>query len=169
MIRQIALATCLALSAHGAASAQTLPPGWTRPTDADLQGPDWKARQAKPGKAIAVEADFNGDGKQDSAELLINRRAQSFALFAFLAGQPEPVQIVTSRLEFLERMGVAISPPGRYETACARGLDRTDPKCERGEKSIQTKHPSISYFIFASGADNLYWDGAKFIQVWATN
>jgi hypothetical protein len=168
MIRHIALATVLALSAYGAASAQTLPPGWTRATDADLQGPDFKARQAKPGKALAVQADFNGDGKPDSAELLINKRSQSYALFAFLSGSDNPIQIVTSRLEFLERMGVAVSPPGRYETACARGLDRTDPKCERGEKSIQTKHPSISYFIFASGADNLYWDGSKFIQVWAT-
>ncbi|HEV7693359.1 MAG TPA: hypothetical protein VGO52_21165 [Hyphomonadaceae bacterium] len=166
MIRQIALATIVALSVCSIASAQTPPPGWVRPTDAELQGSDFKARQAKPGKALAVQADFNGDGKQDSAELLIKRGSQTFALFAFIAGAVEPIQIVTSKLEFLERMGVAVSPPGRYETACARGLDRTDPNCERGEKFIQTKHPSISYFIFESGGDNLYWDGSKFIQVW---
>ena len=75
MIRQIALApllaTILAASVCGIASAQTLPPGWDRPTDAQLQGPDFKARQAKPGKALAVRADFDGDGKQDSAELLV--------------------------------------------------------------------------------------------------
>jgi hypothetical protein len=169
MIRQIALATILAASFCSVAAAQTLPSGWVRPTDAELQGPDFKARAARPGKALAVQADFNGDGKQDSAELLIKRGSDTFALFAFIAGAAEPAQIVTSKLEFLERMGVGVSPPGRYETACARGLDRTDPNCERGEKFVQTKRPSISYFIFDSGADNLYWDGSKFIQVWATS
>jgi hypothetical protein len=166
MIRHVALATVLAASLCGIASAQTPPPGWYRATDADLQGPDFKARASKPGKAIAVQADFNGDGKQDTAELLINRRQQSFALFAYLSGAAEPVQIVTSKLEFLERMGVGIAPPGRYETACARGLDRGDPKCERGAKTIDTKLPSISYFMFEGAADNLYWNGSKFEQVW---
>ena len=166
MIRQIALATILAASLGGIASAQTLPPGWDRPTDAQLQGPDFKARQARPGKALAVQADFNGDGKQDSAELLIKRGSQTFALFAFISGQEEPIQIVTSKLEFLERMGVEVSPPGRYATACSRGLDRADPKCERGAKTIDTKRPSISYFMFEGAADNLYWNGSRFEQVW---
>jgi hypothetical protein len=168
MIRQIALASVLALSVGGIASAQapTPPPGWVRPTDAELQGPDFKARASKPGKALAVQADFNGDGKQDSAELLIKRGSQTFALFAFLSGAPEPIQIVTSKLEFLERMGIEIAPPGRYVTACSRGLDSADPKCERGAKTIDTKRPSISYFMFAGLADNLYWNGSKFDQVW---
>lgn len=170
MIKHLALATVIALSA-GAASAQipAAPAGWTKPSDADLQGPNWDARKAKPARDLRVEADFNGDGKPDAAELLVNRREKSYALYAFLNGASAPVQIVASRLEFLPTMGLATAAPGKFETACSKGLDRTDPKCERGQKFIDTKHQSISYFMYGANSDQLYWDGAKFIQVWKTN
>ena len=167
MIKHLALAS-FAILAAGAASAQipSAPAGWTKPGDADLQGANWNARQAKPNRDLRVEADFNGDGKPDAAELLINRRDKTYALYAFINGASAPVQIVASRLEFLPTMGLATAAPGRFETACSKGLDRADPKCERGEKFITTKFPSISYFMYGASSDQLYWDGAKFIQVW---
>jgi hypothetical protein len=175
MIKHLALASVIssigiALSA-GAASAElpSAPAGWVKPSDADLQGPNWNVRQAKPNRDLRAEADFNGDGKADAAELLVNRRDKTYALYAFLDGAKEPVQIVASRLEFLPTMGLSVAKPGKFETACSKGLDRADPKCERGEKFITTKLPSISYFMYGASSDQLYWDGSKFIQVWSAN
>ena len=164
----LALFSALLCAAPAVAQLPPLPAGWVRPTDADLQG-NWEFRKDSPGRDVRIRADFNGDGRQDSAELLINRPAKAFALFAFLDGAPVPMELTRADLKFLGSMGIYADPPGRYETACGKGFDGRDPKCEHGQKFVDMRYPSIAYFVFESGGDNFYWDGTKFVQVWTSD
>ena len=80
------------------------PNGWRRITQAEAAD-DW--RQKSRTRYLLVKGDFDGDGKSDTAELLLNPSANQFALFVKLAssakwqmlGEPFDVKV-------LDRFGI---------------------------------------------------------------
>jgi hypothetical protein len=150
--------TCCLLVILGAcaALAQERPPdGWRRPTGTE-SADEW--RQKSQTRFFVVRGDFDGDGKPDLAELLVNPTSKKFALFVKLFSVGKWQQLGESYdLGSLQRFGINLVKPGKYETACGKGYD--DSFCAHGEPDYLTLgHPAID-FIYTESSDSIfYWD-----------
>jgi hypothetical protein len=137
------------------AAAQELPPGWRRANTVEKSSP-W--RKKSQSRFFRVQGDFDGDGKTDTAELLISSTDKKFAVFVNLASTQkwqmlgEPVDLGS-----LDRFAIDFVKPGKYETACGKGYD--DSFCAHGEPDyLILSHPAID-FIYTESADSIfYWD-----------
>ena len=165
---RFALLATLTCAAPAAAQTPPLPAGWERPKDADLIG-NWEFRRDKPHRYARAEGDFNGDGKQDRAELLIDRKAGTYALFAFLGGAKTPVELEHQALSGLGSVGISTEPPGRKLTICGKGYYSADPQCKKGIPFIDVRFSSIGYFAFESATSEFYWTGSKFERFWTSD
>jgi hypothetical protein len=145
----------LALTSSAAFSQQALPTGWRKPTLVEASGA-W--RKKSPTKFLVVRGDFDGDGKADTAEILISESAGQFALFAKLAAT-EKWQMLgeASDIKALDRFGIDLVKPGKYETACGKGYD--DSFCAHGEPDfLNLPHAAID-FIYTKSYDIIfYWE-----------
>ena len=144
---------CLLLSSTG--FAQELPSGWRRSNAAE-RAPSW--RRKSPARFFRVDGDFDGDGKTDVAELLINPAEKKFAIFVNLASnQTWQMLGEPGDLGVLDRFAIDLVKPGKYETACGKGYD--DSFCAHGEPDyLVLRHPAID-FIYTESADSIhYWD-----------
>jgi hypothetical protein len=146
-----------------------LPPGWRMPYKSELND-DW--RKNNPSKYSVVRADFNGDGLEDSAILLVSRRYREIGLFVFLSnknGAYKTYQLDAVKDEkFLQIIGVTTVLPGVYRTACGKGYWA----CKKDESSdVLIKHSAISYFKIESAASYFYWDerSGNFKRVWISD
>jgi len=143
---------------------EDLPKGWRKPTRAEAGGDDW--RHKSPTGFLTVEADFDGDGKLDVAELLVNPSAKQFALFVKLASSSWQLLDKPYDLKSLDRFGVDLVKPGKYETACGKGYG--DYACAHGEPDyLELSRPAID-FIYTESSDSIfYWDKeqGKFVEV----
>src|SRR5579864_490066 len=135
--------------------AQDLPKAWRR-ADAVERSAAW--RKKSPARFFRVEGDFDGDGKPDVAELLIDDSTKKFALFVRLACKPT-WQRVSEQMDVasLDRFAIDLVKSGRYETACGKGYD--DSFCAHGEPDyLVLSHPAID-FNYTESADSIfYWD-----------
>jgi hypothetical protein len=153
---QRGICVCL-IALSGFAAAQELPTGWRRPTPAETAG-EW--RQKSPTRFLVVKGDFDGDGKPDTAELLVDARAGRFALFAKLDSTAK-WQLVgnPSDLKSLDRVGIDIVKVGEYKTACGKGYG--DYACAHGEPdSLKLSTSAIDFFYTESSDSIVYWDSA---------
>jgi len=73
----------LAVSAHACLS-QELPIGWAIPPSNMTRQ---EFRQKDPNRFLSVKGDFNGDGVQDKALLLVNLHSHKMALFVCLTAK----------------------------------------------------------------------------------
>ena len=177
MLRGLGLAL-FAMSLAPLADAQTtepLPAGWERPTKADLGGAnpdaasspnyDWQARLKNKYRYVRAEGDFNGDDKWDRAEMLVNRKAQTYATFAFLSGQNEPIKLDEGPIRQIAGHGIATGKPGRRQTTCGKGYG-----CQKGDVPfIDLRFATIESFHFESSSSEFYWTGEKFEQFWTSD
>jgi hypothetical protein len=124
----------IAVLFSAAAVPQDLPQGWRRPTTSEVSD-KWRAKA--PTRFVTVKADFDGDGKADTAELLVNPSRHRFAVFVKL-GSNETWQRIGDEIEvkWLGEMGINIAKPGKYETACGKGYD--DSFCAHSEPNYLT-------------------------------
>jgi len=144
--------------------AQEPPAGWRRPSLAETAA---KWRQKSPTRFFTVRGDFDGDGKPDIAELLVNPSRSQFALFVKLASA-DTWQLLDKPydLKSLGRFGIEVVKPGKYETACGKGYG--DWACANGEPDwLRLAHPGIDFFYTESSDSIYYWDtqSKKFRQV----
>lgn len=144
------LGACIALA------QESLPQGWRRPTKSEASS-EW--RQKSPNRYFRVSADFDGDGKIDTAELLINPATKQFAPFVKLAATQRWEMIEKPyELQVLDRFGINLVKPGKYETACGKGYG--DYACAHGEpKVLRLTNPAIDLFYTESSDSTFYWDG----------
>ncbi len=152
---QAFVAVLLTVLLCSATLAQDLPAGW-RTANAVEKSPAW--RKKSPTKFFRVEGDFDGDGKSDIAELLVNSTEKKFALFVKLASTAKWQKLGDAGdLGSLDRFGIDLVKPGKYETACGKGYD--DSFCAHGEPDyLVLSHPAID-FIYTESADSIfYWD-----------
>jgi hypothetical protein len=144
-----------AILTSSAGFAQDLPEGWRRANTVEKSSA-WRRKSAS--RFFRVEGDFDGDGRTDTAELLINTSQEKFAVFVKLASVRkwqmlgEPGDIGS-----LDRFAIDLVKPGKYETACGKGYD--DSFCAHGEPDyLILSHPAVD-FIYTESADSIfYWD-----------
>jgi hypothetical protein len=154
-LRQAFVVVLLAVLLCSAALAQDLPAEW-RTANTVEKSPAW--RKKSPTRFFLVEGDFDGDGKSDIAEILVNPTEKKFALFVRLASTPKWQMLgEAGGLGLLDRFGIDLVKPGKYQTACGKGYD--DSFCAHGEPDYLTlSHPAID-FIYTESADSIfYWE-----------
>lgn len=137
------------------AVAQEPPVGWRRPSQAEAAD---KWRQKSRTRFLVVRADFDGDGKLDDAELLVNPSAKQFALFVRLASKKQ-WELIDKPFDVgsLDRFGIDLVKPGKYETACGKGYG--DYACAHGEPDLlKLSNPAIDFFYTESSDRIFYWD-----------
>src|SRR6185295_13483147 len=101
----------LALALAQASTAAA--PAWRPPTSAEVSQP-W--RSDSPHRYLAISADFDGDGRPDRADLLVQVAGSGAALVVVLGRSPKQ-RIVLERLDdvaLLDTMGVDLVTPGKY-------------------------------------------------------
>jgi hypothetical protein len=143
----------------------TLPRGWRKPTLAEA-GADW--RKKSPTRFLAAKGDFDGDGKQDVAELLVDISGKHFGLFIKRASAPDWLTVdgAQGEVKDLANFGIDLVKPGKYKTACGKGYG--DYACSHGEPEVlELSRPAVDYFYNESSDFIFYWDakGKKFIQI----
>ncbi len=109
-------------SSPALAAGYPLPEGWQETSRVDLwpntdDPAPW--RKHYPNDALAVDADFDGDGIADHAAVLRSDNRHLLGLFVWQADM-QPVKIYeTSGDDFDGRaMGIEIAPAGRYTISC---------------------------------------------------
>ncbi len=132
------------------------PPDWRAPTGADISGDDW--RNAHPQKYLAADGDFNGDGINDAARLLISDGRAEIGMFAFVSRQDGTFELFLldeiANRESIHRLGIRKVPRGSYKTACGKGYW----ECSEDEAPvISVAHEAIDYFVFESASSFFYW------------
>ena len=124
-------------------SPLALPAGWRLPTQKEAHQA-W--RSSADTRYLVAHGDFDGDGRQDSAYLLVREDGSGFAPFVALTGRDGRAVYVqgekTNQMAYLESEGLKLAKPGTYTTACGEGY-----ACGPGDKeSINISHHAIAYF-----------------------
>lgn len=166
---------CIAV-AHGIPADAPLPEDWRHPTAAELHDAE---RNESPDRYARVVADFNGDGRGDTA-LLLKRRTQS----------AEALWILLSEEQADYRWIKVIELPwgaGHPDVPLAMGIDKVDPgviaygclddagECNFGPLSerpkLELKSPSLMYFKFGSAASLYFWSNKhrRFMRAWLSD
>jgi hypothetical protein len=132
--------------------AQELPKGWRRPTLTEAKG---KWRNKSHARFLRVRGDFDGDGRQDVAELLVSSSAIKIGLFVRVSSQHNEWQSVHEPDGPLDRLGIAIVRPKKYVTLCS-----SDPSvCAANDpRSLDLKSSAINLFAYGANNSFLYWD-----------
>jgi hypothetical protein len=153
----------------GAAASSGPPAGWRQPT-AD-EAADFARNSRESGnpapQVLPVGADFDGDGQDDRAEILLSSKGGRFQLFVVRArngryealGEPGDV---TS----LQNVTLSVVPPGRHETHCGRGGGDANAPCHR---VIRNRWPAIDLAHQEASDQVFWWDGRKFDREWLTD
>jgi len=149
--------------------AVPLPAGWRHASTREASS-EWRGRDRC--RHLVVRADFNGDGLNDQAELLLSESGPEFNLFAFVAqrdGTYREYRLGDALpLDYFEVMGIRVVRPGSYRTACGKGY----AACEAGEpKVLRLRTWAIDFFKEESANSFFYWErrAASFKRVWISD
>ena len=139
------------------AAGQLQPPsGYRFPTDADIID-DWKESNAP----IQVDADFNGDGQEDHARILLRQYGPGWGIFVYLGRKDQPPRLLRLSLSkgeaLAQRHGIALAPPSstQWKTACGKGYF----ECKPGEpEQVRITLPSIEFCYIGSSCFLFMWN-----------
>ena len=143
---------------------------WRLPTKADL-GDNFEWRKENPELYLAAKADFNGDGKDDVARLLINDKENRLGLFVILTSQKNQTPVLIDTIEDKKSilgLGVKVAKPGRHKTACGKGYW----PCGKGESAvIEIKHSAINLFQSEGANSYFIWNDEtrKMKRIWMSD
>jgi hypothetical protein len=137
------------------AFAQELPEGWRPPTFAEATG-HW--RQKSSTRYLTVKADFDGDGHDDLAEVLVDDSGKKFGLFVRLSGEHSDWQSLHQARTPLGNLGIRVVRPGKYETLCGSDPSVCDPETP---KALDLTNSAIEFFSYGSASGVFYWDRMK--------
>jgi hypothetical protein len=145
-------------------------PDWRTPTKSELADDSgWRKEDAN--LFLIAKADFDGDGKEDEASLLINDKENKMGLFVTLSSQGKAKPILLETIEDKKRiigMGIKAAKPGKYKTACGKGYW----DCKKGEPAeLNLKMPTIDLFQYESANSYFVWDTKtkKFKRIWMSD
>jgi hypothetical protein len=164
-------AAVIAVSLLSTACAQyDLPAGWRLPQLQEIYASDNQAgpwRDEDPDRYLVARGDFDGDGRDDHARLLVSADGKTYALFIFWASG-SVTQLDSMDAGFLEVLGIKTLPPGRYRTVCGKGYRA----CEKGEpETLDLRYPGIDYFQEESADSVFYWSPSEkaFRRIWLSD
>lgn len=136
------------------------PEGWEMPSKSKLQMEPM--REKSPTGYIRAYGDFDGDGAEDTALLLVPESGAGYGIFVFRGdghGNFGPgLPAIREQAGSVEYLGIERVPPGKYRTACGKGYWDCGPD-EPEELDLRTD--AISVFTFESASAILYWDGER--------
>jgi len=135
-----------------------IPAGWRAPTAAELgEDSDW--RDEDPNRYLVAKADFDGDGKADTARLLVHNTENKVGLFATMSSGKgtHTLEIIDDKSQ-VEWLGMSVVGPGTYDTACGKGLW----ECKKGEPAkLHLTRPGIDFFKTETEESCFWWNGKK--------
>ena len=160
----------VALLAGSAPAPRIEPPsGFRYPTESDYSG-DWKEFRKTTPVPFHVSADFNGDGLEDNAWLLLSTQGKGWALYMFIGSKDPTAPLVQKLFQDdrgtpVQRMGLGVYQPGNYDTACGKEYS----ECMPGEPSqLRLTRPALDLFAFESANSVFWWSDERkeFVQTW---
>ena len=161
--------TLLPQDSHSQTKAP-FPPGWRVAEKSDYSAENLSVINNRVPNH--VNADFNGDGINDDAWILINETESKYGLFILLSkkgGDHKRANLAEYRKETEKLyMGISLMKPGKYKTACGKGYGDCGPN---DPKVIVLRNPGIDFFAFESGDSVFYWNANKkeFIRIWLSD
>ena len=149
-IRYAIATLTLMLTVLPALAQKDLPYGWH-----ELRGGELAGRNPK---SIMLHADFDGDGKPDTAVILADDRGGAEGLFAFLTSTSRWVKLDSGKVsEFQDRWIRIHTPGGILETDCAKKKNEDGCKDGQPEKLTLTL-PGVDLFTKLNSQVLFYWD-----------
>jgi hypothetical protein len=148
--------------------AKDMTPGWRAPTTVELgEDSDW--RDDDPSRYLTVKADFDGDGKADTARLLVHSKENKMGLFVTMSSGKgaHTLEIIDDKTK-IELLGISMVEPGIYETACGKGLW----DCKKGEpEKLRLVRPGIDFFQTETKESCFWWNPKtkKFEKTWISD
>ncbi len=144
--------------------------GWRLPVLADLgNNSEWRKENAE--LYLTAKGDFDGDGENDGASLLINDKENKTGLFVTLASRTNSPPILLESIndkQAIKGIGIRVVSPDHYKTACGKGYR----VCKPDEPSeIQINYPAIDLFQYESSNSFFVWDGKEnnFKKIWMSD
>ena len=163
-----------------AAWSQQLPDGWRLPTEEELSGEErdnkHNAYQSKSRFSKAV-GDFNGDGKEDVAYILISEKFNGDGLFIYLSG-PEGFHWLNLEMDNWDEsypgknykysrpdMGIGTLPEKIFRSYVAKALVTPTDIVPKEE---DYSNPALDYFRFESAGSLFFWrkSESRFVRFW---
>lgn len=142
------------------------PAGWRELTEVEVRKATETAAayysfvEGRWGSKYAIQADFDGDGREDRAAVLLNDRKARFALFVRLAKDGRYRKLSNGDdVAALWDWSVWLIEPGAYPSACGRGLGDGRAPCI---PTIRNRWPGIAWGQNESGVAMFFWDGRRF-------
>ncbi len=143
--------------------------GWRLPAKEEAVS-KWRPEGEAP--YLVMNADLNGDGKEDEAKILVRDDNSGVGLFVFLSSNAKPEIILLDTVEdknALSYMGIFPVKPGEYKTALGKGYggDWAEYEPER----IVIINTGIEFFAAESSSIYFYWDKSfnKFRKTWISD
>ncbi|RDZ26664.1 hypothetical protein DX914_16925 [Lysobacter silvisoli] len=164
-----------ALLAAMATAADASPPGWRAPSAAELADPERKASTTAYARAVA---DYNGDGRDDTAVLLKRRHDGAQALWVHLSAADGAIWLKLAEIDLGDEhrdapliMAIDTAKPGVVAYGCFDGDDDCNFGFEAQRPKLRLKDPAINYYKFGSAASLFFWSRSrqKFLRVWLSD
>lgn len=131
---------------------KSVPDGWRQPTVAEAKG-DWRNKSAT--RFLVVKGDFDGDGHDDLAELLVSDSDKKFALFVSLSSEHDDWQSIHGGRGPVANFGIRVVRPGKHDTLCS-----DDPSICAADtaKSLDLANNAIEFFTYRQASSIFWWD-----------
>lgn len=133
------------------ATQPALPAGWRKPTPAEVSGA-W--RKKSPAMFLVVRGDFDGDGRDDLAELLVSDSGKGIGLFVWLSSQRRWQSIPRADAS-LGDLGISLVLPKKFDTLCADDPSVCAPSAPA---TVDLKNKAIEFFAWGEASSIFYWE-----------
>ncbi|MDR1007221.1 MAG: hypothetical protein LBL65_01490 [Campylobacteraceae bacterium] len=110
-------------------------------------------------KYLSVNGDFNGDYREDTAQIKISENCEKLILIAMLNIGENKFEhyLLTDKIDinYKDVMGIKLIRAGAYQTACGKGyFDCYD----NNSSTINIKYDSIELFKYEGVSSIFFWD-----------
>jgi hypothetical protein len=142
---------------------------WRLPLQTEIaEALDW--RKDNPQSYLRAAGDFDGDGRSDTAELVVSEQHNAVAIRVRLSSLPsEPLVIAEDEgSHTVVGLGIDLVGPGDYKTACGKGYFECGPS---DPEVLHLSCNAIDFFRFESANSFLIWqpEAKEFMRIWMSD